>query len=404
MTNRALRYLSLPAAALVATVAAAAPATAQNAPEQPTDGQLSLGSLEQAPGAGSLEQLLPGQGGAQPATGSDDAGAAPAEAEQPAAGQGQVSQYAAGDTGWGTPGAFDPEALAAMSPETAGALGAVGSAVAGSAALSLGPQGSQTGSTILGAVLPGLTYVPGGSLGGQFVTSVGLEVSGRTVVQAVLGLGSTALVGYFENLAGKQERAELTEADIAMWTDVLDGVDEVRAVASMPPLERSDPRVQVPVIEPCRRAYPKQADLEDEEAEAQCAEATEAIARGETWTSPDGEVTVTPADAEPVVLGADGEPVPATEAETDADAAADEAADDTDTAAATGGQDTDNGAGAAAAQPVAANGAAGAQAPATQAAGPQLAATGASVGDLALAALALLAAGGGMLVAARRRA
>lgn len=430
MTYRATRALALPAA-LVASVALAAPAAAQTGPDP--EGQLELGSLEQAGGTGSVAQLLPGDG-AQPVPGETagatadngvlggvgsvgDSGAAASAATQPAtgaeaaAGQGQISQYAAG-----APGTFDPEALAQLSPQTATALGAVGSAAVGSAALSLGPQGSQTGSVLLGGIIPGLTYVPGGSLGGEFVTSVGLSVPARTVFQGALGLGSSALLGYFEMLAEKQERAELTQSDIDTWTGVFDGVDELRAVASLPPLERSDPRVQVPVIEPCRRDYPDQAELEDEEAEAQCTAATEAIARGETWTSPDGTVTVTPEDAAPVVLGADGKPVKQdtagasddnTDGDTDGDtggARADEGAGTADAAAPAADGAAAAGAADQAARPVLANGAAAAPAQGTQAAGPQLASTGAAVGDLALAALTLLAAGGGMILAARRRA
>lgn len=268
--------------------AAAAPAAAA-----PAIGSLDSGSLQQgageekdqAAGNGSLDGLLPEgtgsldaeAGGAATGSGAGESGTQADPATPPSSTPSQPSGNAYAETPR-APGTFNPEAIGELSPQTIGAVGVVTSATVGSAILSLGPFGPSTGSALIGGLLPGVTYVPAaGSLGsagsGEFATSLGVAVSERTIFQGALGIGTTILTGYFEGMAAKQDAAELTDEDIELWDGIIKSVDELRAVASLPPIERGDPHVQVAVPEPCRRGFAEKEEISEDEADELCEEA-----------------------------------------------------------------------------------------------------------------------------------
>ena len=268
--------------------AAAAPAAAA-----PAIGSLDSGSLQQgageekdqAAGNGSLDGLLPEgtgsldaeAGGAATGSGAGESGTQANAATPPSSTPSQPSGNAYAETPR-APGTFNPEAIGELSPQTIGAVGVVTSATVGSAILSLGPYGPSTGSALIGGLLPGVTYVPAaGSLGsagsGEFATSLGVAVSERTIFQGALGIGTTILTGYFEGMAAKQDAAELTDEDIELWDGIINSVDELRAVASLPPIERGDPHVQVAVPEPCRRGFAEKEEISEDEADELCEEA-----------------------------------------------------------------------------------------------------------------------------------
>ena len=268
--------------------AAAAPAAAA-----PAIGSLDSGSLQQgageekdqAAGNGSLDGLLPEgtgsldaeAGGAATGSGAGESGTQANAATPPSSIATQPSANAYAETPR-APGTFNPEAIGELSPQTIGAVGVVTSATVGSAILSLGPYGPSTGSALIGGLLPGVTYVPAaGSLGsagsGEFATSLGVAVSERTIFQGALGIGTTILTGYFEGMAAKQDAAELTDEDIELWDGIIKSVDELRAVASLPPIERGDPHVQVAVPEPCRRGFAEKEEISEDEADELCEEA-----------------------------------------------------------------------------------------------------------------------------------
>ena len=268
--------------------AAAAPAAAA-----PAIGSLDSGSLQQgageekdqAAGNGSLDGLLPEgsgsldaeAGGAATGSGAGESGTQADPATPPSSTPSQPSGNAYAETPR-APGTFNPEAIGELSPQTIGAVGVVTSATVGSAILSLGPFGPSTGSALIGGLLPGVTYVPAaGSLGsagsGEFATSLGVAVSERTIFQGALGIGTTILTGYFEGMAAKQDAAELTDEDIELWDGIINSVDELRAVASLPPIERGDPHVQVAVPEPCRRGFAEKEEISEDEADELCEEA-----------------------------------------------------------------------------------------------------------------------------------
>ena len=268
--------------------AAAAPAAAA-----PAIGSLDSGSLQQgageekdqAAGNGSLDGLLPEgtgsldaeAGGAATGSGAGESGTQTDAATPPSSTPSQPSGNAYAETPR-APGTFNPEAIGELSPQTIGAVGVVTSATVGSAILSLGPYGPSTGSALIGGLLPGVTYVPAaGSLGsagsGEFATSLGVAVSERTIFQGALGIGTTILTGYFEGMAAKQDAAELTDEDIELWDGIINSVDELRAVASLPPIERGDPHVQVALPEPCRRGFAEKEEISEDEADELCEEA-----------------------------------------------------------------------------------------------------------------------------------
>ena len=268
--------------------AAAAPAAAA-----PAIGSLDSGSLQQgageekdqAAGNGSLDGLLPEgtgsldaeAGGAATGSGAGESGTQANAATPPSSIATQPSANAYAETPR-APSTFNPEAIGELSPQTIGAVGVVTSATVGSAILSLGPFGPSTGSALIGGLLPGVTYVPAaGSLGsagsGEFATSLGVAVSERTIFQGALGIGTTILTGYFEGMAAKQDAAELTDEDIELWDGIIKSVDELRAVASLPPIERGDPHVQVAVPEPCRRGFAEKEEISEDEADELCEEA-----------------------------------------------------------------------------------------------------------------------------------
>ena len=268
--------------------AAAAPAAAA-----PAIGSLDSGSLQQgageekdqAAGNGSLDGLLPEgtgsldaeAGGAATGSGAGESGTQTDAATPPSSIATQPSANAYAETPR-APGTFNPEAIGELSPQTIGAVGVVTSATVGSAILSLGPYGPSTGSALIGGLLPGVTYVPAaGSLGsagsGEFATSLGVAVSERTIFQGALGIGTTILTGYFEGMAAKQDAAELTDEDIELWDGIINSVDELRAVASLPPIERGDPHVQVALPEPCRRGFAEKEEISEDEADELCEEA-----------------------------------------------------------------------------------------------------------------------------------
>lgn len=203
------------------------------------------------------------------------------------------------------PGTFDPDALGRLSPQTIGVVGTAAAVSLASAALSLGPLGPSTASAAVGGLIPGVAYVPGaGSLAsagsGEFTTSVGFTVSENTIIQTVVGAGFTTLGGYFEAMADKQEAAELTEQDIDTWDSIIRGIDELRAVFSLPPIPRSDPHVQVAIPEPCRRNYPEENEITQDEADELCeqAKAEEAAKAPEQnpAENPDGTPAASPAE------------------------------------------------------------------------------------------------------------
>lgn len=269
--------------------AAAAPAAAA-----PAVGSLDAGSLQQdageeenqSAGNGSLDGVLPEEGtgsldaetgGAATGSGAGEGDTQADAAAPPSSTTSKPSGNAYAETP-GAPGTFNPEAIGELSPQTIGAVGAVTSATIGSAILSLGPYGPSTGSALIGGLLPGVTYVPAaGSLGsagsGEFATSLGVAVSERTIFQGALGIGTTILTGYFEGMAAKQDAAELTDEDIELWDGIINSVDELRAVASLPPIERGDPHVQVAVPEPCRRGFAEKGEISEDEADEMCEEA-----------------------------------------------------------------------------------------------------------------------------------
>ena len=284
----ASRTVIAASAATSLILAAAAPAAAA-----PAIGSLDSSSLQQgagdekdqAAGNGSLDGLLPEgtgsldaeAGGAATGSGAGESGTQTDTATPPSSTPSQPSGNAYAETPR-APSTFNPEAIGELSPQTTGAVGVVTSATVGSAILSLGPFGPSTGSALIGGLLPGVTYVPAaGSLGsagsGEFATSLGVAVSERTIFQGALGIGTTILTGYFEGMAAKQDAAELTDEDIELWDGIINSVDELRAVASLPPIERGDPHVQVAVPEPCRRGFAEKEEISEDEADELCEEA-----------------------------------------------------------------------------------------------------------------------------------
>lgn len=289
--RHASRTVIAASAAASLIFAAAAPAAAA-----PTIGSLDTGSLQQGAGEqeddtagnGSLGELLPeGTGSLDAETGGAATGSGAGESntrEDAATPPSSPSSTASTPSGNayaetpGAPGTFNPEAIGELSPQTIGAVGVVTSATIGSAILSLGPYGPSTGSALIGGLLPGVAYVPAtsslGSAGsGEFTTSLGVAVSERTIFQGALGIGTTILTGYFEGMAAKQDAAELTDEDIELWDGIINSIDELRAVASLPPIERGDPHVQVAVPEPCRRGFAEKEEISEDEADELCEEA-----------------------------------------------------------------------------------------------------------------------------------
>lgn len=402
--------------------AAAAPAAAA-----PALGSLDAGSLQQGTGeqqeqpaeTGSLEELLPHGAGsldaaadANAAAGSaaagSDAGEGDAQAgtvTTPSSTTSEPSGNAYAETP-GAPGTFNPEAIGELSPQTIGAVGVVTSATVGSAILSLGPYGPSTGSALIGGLLPGVSYVPAtsslGSAGsGEFATSLGVAVSERTIFQGALGIGTTILTGYFEGMAAKQDAAELTDADIELWDGIINSIDELRAVASLPPIERGDPHVQVALPEPCRRGFAEKEEISEEEAEELCDEAMaeQEEAEGEETENGDSESEANSDEATAAENGDDnsGENAGADETDSGAEAVVNAEQGDTRT------ENTGN------AVP-AANPAAGAHVAATDALGgedsiaaePQLANTGVDAVTIGIASAVLLAIGGAFVLLGRR--
>lgn len=372
----------------------AAPAAAQPVLGSLDAGSLSQGNGQEQPSAqGSLDQDFPPLSGSQDpsagGTGSVTDGDAPSQApSDTTATPQQGTTYAETP---GAPGTFNPDAIGELSPQTIGAVGAVTSAAVGSTVLSLGPYGPSTGSALIGGLLPGVAYVPAaGSLGsagsGEFTTSVGVAVSENTIFQGAVGIGTTVLTGYFEGMAKKQDAAELTEADIELWDGIINSIDELRAVASLPPIERSDPRKQVALPEPCRRGFAEKEEIDEDEADELC---EQAMAEQEAAQADDTD-------------------------ESSAPSAIDENDDDTDGPAAedTAGQNTGEAVEAGHAAP--AHAGAGAQLananadqrtdePTVIAAEPQLANTGVDALALGGGALALIAVGGAFVLLGRRR-
>lgn len=268
--------------------AAAAPAAAAPAIGSLDSGSLQQGAAEdknQQGASGSLGGLLPEgtgsvedlNGGAATGSGAGEGDTQADAATPPSSTVSQPSGNAYAETP-GAPGTFNPDALGELSPQTIGAVGVVTSATVGSAILSLGPYGPSTGSALIGGLLPGVSYVPAtsslGSAGsGEFATSLGVAVSERTIFQGALGIGTTILTGYFEGMAAKQDAAELTDEDIELWDGIINSIDELRAVASLPPIERGDPHVQVALPEPCRRGFAEKEEISEDEADELCAEA-----------------------------------------------------------------------------------------------------------------------------------
>lgn len=268
--------------------AAAAPAAAAPAIGSLDSGSLQQGAAEdknQQGASGSLGGLLPEgtgsvedlNGGAATGSGAGEGDTQADAATPPSSTVSQPSGNAYAETP-GAPGTFNPDAIGELSPQTIGAVGVVTSATVGSAILSLGPYGPSTGSALIGGLLPGVSYVPAttslGTAGsGEFATSLGVAVSERTIFQGALGIGTTILTGYFEGMAAKQDAAELTDEDIELWDGIINSIDELRAVASLPPIERGDPHVQVALPEPCRRGFAEKEEISEDEADELCEEA-----------------------------------------------------------------------------------------------------------------------------------
>ena len=397
--------------------AAAAPAAAA-----PAIGSLDSGSLQQgageekdqAAGNGSLDGLLPEgsgsldaeAGGAATGSGAGESGTQADPATPPSSTPSQPSGNAYAETPR-APGTFNPEAIGELSPQTIGAVGVVTSATVGSAILSLGPYGPSTGSALIGGLLPGVTYVPAaGSLGsagsGEFATSLGVAVSERTIFQGAVGIGTTILTGYFEGMAAKQDAAELTDEDIELWDGIINSVDELRAVASLPPIERGDPHVQVAVPEPCRRGFAEKEEISEDEADELC---EEAMAEQEKTAGDEAE--------NGAAKGADSDGANADDANSDAPAAAEngggnsgeagKAVADTVANGEEGGTRSENTA-------PAVNPAAGAHFAGTDTQGgeesisaePRLANTGVDVGLIGIASAVLVAIGGAFVLLGRR--
>lgn len=389
-------------------LAVAAPAAAQPVLGSLDAGSLSQGNGQEQPSAqGSLDQDFPPLSGSQDpsagGTGSVTDGDAPSQApSDTTATPQQGTTYAETP---GAPGKFNPDAIGELSPQTIGAVGAVTSAAVGSTVLSLGPYGPSTGSALIGGLLPGVAYVPAaGSLGsagsGEFTTSVGVAVSENTIFQGAVGIGTTVLTGYFEGMAKKQDAAELTEADIELWDGVINSIDELRAVASLPPIERSDPRKQVALPEPCRRGFAEKEEIDEDEADELCEQAmAEQEAEQEAAQADDTDESSAPSA------------IDENDDDTDGPAAADTGDADTDDEA-TAGQTTGDAVEAGHAAP--AHAGAGAQLananadqrtdePTVIAAEPQLANTGVDALALGGGALALIAVGGAFVLLGRRR-
>ena len=416
--RHASRTVIAASAAASLIFAAAAPAAAA-----PTIGSLDTGSLQQGAGEqkddtagnGSLGELLPEStgsldaetGGAATGSGAGESNTREDAATPPSSTASTPSGNAYAETP-GAPGTFNPEAIGELSPQTIGAVGVVTSATIGSAILSLGPYGPSTGSALIGGLLPGVAYVPAtsslGSAGsGEFTTSLGVAVSERTIFQGALGIGTTILTGYFEGMAAKQDAAELTDEDIELWDGIINSIDELRAVASLPPIERGDPHVQVAVPEPCRRGFAEKEEISEDEADELC---EEAMAEQEEAESEDAEGEETE----------NGDS--AAEANSDEATAAENGDDNTGEAA--GADETDSGAEAAAngeqgdtrAENTvpAANPAAGAQFAGTDtqgdresiAAEPKFANTGVDAVTIGIASAVLLAIGGAFVLLGRR--
>ena len=397
--------------------AAAAPAAAA-----PAIGSLDSGSLQQgageekdqAAGNGSLDGLLPqGAGSLDAETGGAATGPVAGEsgtqadaATPPSSTATQPSANAYAETPR-APGTFNPEAIGELSPQTIGAVGVVTSATVGSAILSLGPYGPSTGSALIGGLLPGVTYVPAaGSLGsagsGEFATSLGVAVSERTIFQGALGIGTTILTGYFEGMAAKQDAAELTDEDIELWDGIINSVDELRAVASLPPIERGDPHVQVAVPEPCRRGFAEKEEISEDEADELC---EQAMAEQEEKADDEAEN----GDAK----GADSDDANDDEARSDEAPAAENGGDDNGEAAKAGADkaanvehgDTRSENTVPAANPTAGAHFAGADTRGGEesiAAEPKLANTGVDAGLIGIAAAVLVAIGGAFVLLGRR--
>lgn len=300
-TTLTSRSVIAASAASAMAFAVAAPAAAAPSVGSIDSGSLGQDSSQADTGSATHETLddvtapIAGSLGTEPAGSTGDADATEDQAEQnttPASPQ--ANTYAETPP---APGTFNPDALGELSPQTIGATGAVASAAVGSTILSLGPYGPSTGSALIGGLLPGVTYVPAtGSLGssasGEFTTSVGgIAISENAVFQGALGIGTTILTGYFEGMAKKQDAAELTEEDIELWDGIINSIDELRAVASLPPIERGDPHVQVALPEPCRRGFAEDEDITEDEADELCeqAMAEQEEAQADEDADPDAE-------------------------------------------------------------------------------------------------------------------
>lgn len=291
--------------------AAAAPAAAAPAIGSLDSGSLQQGAAEdknQQGASGSLGGLLPeGTGSVEDlnggaATGSGEGDTQADAATPPSSTVSQPSGNAYAETP-GAPGTFNPDAIGELSPQTIGAVGVVTSATVGSAILSLGPYGPSTGSALIGGLLPGVSYVPAttslGTAGsGEFATSLGVAVSERTIFQGALGIGTTILTGYFEGMAAKQDAAELTDEDIELWDGIINSIDELRAVASLPPIERGDPHVQVALPEPCRRGFAEKEEISEDEADELCEEAMAEQEEAEGEEAENGDAEAADSDDE----------------------------------------------------------------------------------------------------------
>ena len=427
--RHASRTVIAASAAASLIFAAAAPAAAA-----PTIGSLDTGSLQQGAGEqkgdtagnGSLGEVLPEStgsldaetGGAATGSGAGESNNTREDAATPPSSTASTPSGNAYAETPGAPGTFNPEAIGELSPQTIGAVGVVTSATIGSAILSLGPYGPSTGSALIGGLLPGVAYVPAtsslGSAGsGEFTTSLGVAVSERTIFQGALGIGTTILTGYFEGMAAKQDAAELTDEDIELWDGIINSIDELRAVASLPPIERGDPHVQVAVPEPCRRGFAEKEEISEDEADELC---EEAMAEQEEAESEDAESE----DAESE--DAEGEETENGDSESEANSDEATAAENSDdnTGEAAGAEETNSGAEAvengeqgdtrAENTVPAANPAAGAQFAGTDtqgdrasiAAEPKLANTGVDAATIGIASAVLLAIGGAFVLLGRR--
>lgn len=402
--------------------AAAAPAAAAPAIGSLDSGSLQQGAAEdknQQGASGSLGGLLPEgaeaaegaasldaeTGGAATGSGAGEGGTQSDATTPPSSTVSPPSGNAYAETP-GAPGTFNPDAIGELSPQTIGAVGVVTSATVGSAILSLGPYGPSTGSALIGGLLPGVSYVPAttslGTAGsGEFATSLGVAVSERTIFQGALGIGTTILTGYFEGMAAKQDAAELTDEDIELWDGIINSIDELRAVASLPPIERGDPHVQVALPEPCRRGFAEKEEISEDEADELCEEAMAEQEEAEGEEAENGDAEAADSDDE-----ANSDETTAAENGDDNTGEAaekNEAGEDTAASGEQGDTRSEN-------TVPAANPAAGAQFAGTDAQGgqesiaaePKLANTGVDAVTIGIAAAVLLATGGAFVLLGRR--